>query len=61
MKESVAEGLRQLWRELGNLPCVHSDLEREIGFAGTSTGNRVCSSCGAQFPIIEPSANHGRL
>jgi len=48
VKESVAEGLRQLWKHLGDLPCPHRDVEQEVGFAGTLTGYTVCRSCGFQ-------------
>ena len=48
MKDSIAEGLRTLWKELGSPACPHHQLEKEVGFAGVPTDSHVCVVCGAQ-------------
>jgi len=49
VKDSVAEGLRESWKEQGSRPCRHEALEDEVGFAGQSTGGMVCIRCGTQM------------
>lgn len=49
MKDSAAERLRENWKERGDPPCTHADVECEIGFSGVPTGYLACRRCGAQL------------
>jgi len=48
MQMKKAEQLRERWKNKGNPPCAHLDLEKEY-IEGSDTGSRVCTTCGESF------------
>jgi hypothetical protein len=45
MQNSDARELQKEWKEKGNKPCSHPQIEKEY-YLGTQTGDYVCTTCG---------------
>ena len=50
MQVDQAEQLRDAWARKGNPPCSHPSTDKEY-FLGMDSGDRVCTTCGANFPM----------
>lgn len=37
------------WKAKGSPPCDHPHLEKERGYQGMDTGDKICTTCGAEF------------
>jgi hypothetical protein len=45
MKMEEALELQRKWKDNGDLPCEHSNIEKEYHI-GAQTGDYVCTTCG---------------
>ncbi|OUC97358.1 hypothetical protein CA984_11395 [Streptosporangium minutum] len=45
-----ADLMRLRWAEQGNPPCDHPEIVKEYDL-GSSTGDKRCTTCGAENPV----------
>lgn len=50
MQMYETSALQAAWKAKGNPPCDHPHIVREK-YLGTGTGDKVCTTCGEEFPM----------